>query len=91
MGDFVLHCSSSAHRDFLGHRKVMGTGRGLRFLSVVFPLWVFVVWLFRFLCFFLSCLCFRLVYLWGVVFVYFGGKEVFFFWFGSFVCFGACF
>ena len=73
----------------------MGTGRGLRFLSVVFPLWVFVVWLFRFLFFgfFLSCLCFRVVYLWGVVFVYFGGKEgfVFFFWFGSFVCFGACF
>ena len=32
---------------------------------------------------FLSCLCFRFVYLWGVVFVYLGGKEFFVFFFFS--------
>ena len=48
---------------------------------MVFSLWVFVVWFFRFLFCFLSCLCFRFVYLWGVVFVYFGGKELFCFFF----------
>lgn len=42
-----------------------------------------------FFLFFLSCLCFTFVYLWGVVFVYFRGKEGFFafFFFGLAVLF----
>lgn len=42
----LLHCSSNTHRDFLGHRKVTGTGRGLRFLFCggVFLVFVFFFW-----------------------------------------------
>lgn len=40
-GARCFHYSSSTHRVFLGHRKVIGTGRGLRFLFVVFSFVVF--------------------------------------------------